>query len=72
MSNREKCRGCGQKLTGKAKESSPWYPFCSERCQLVDLGQWFDQKYRLTDREERAKGSGEDPNGANEDEFGKK
>jgi endogenous inhibitor of DNA gyrase (YacG/DUF329 family) len=21
-------------------ESSPWRPFCSERCKLIDLGAW--------------------------------
>jgi hypothetical protein len=23
------------------------YPFCSERCQLVDLGRWLDGKYQI-------------------------
>jgi endogenous inhibitor of DNA gyrase (YacG/DUF329 family) len=23
------------------------YPFCSERCRLVDLGRWLDEKYRV-------------------------
>jgi endogenous inhibitor of DNA gyrase (YacG/DUF329 family) len=27
-------------------ESSPWRPFCSKRCQLIDLDEW------LTDDEE--------------------
>jgi len=22
-------------------------PFCSERCQLIDLGQWADEQYRM-------------------------
>ncbi|MCK4849840.1 MAG: DNA gyrase inhibitor YacG [Phycisphaerae bacterium] len=49
MSGREKCRSCGRKLPAKAKERSPWYPFCSQRCRWVDLGRWFDQKYGLTE-----------------------
>jgi hypothetical protein len=24
-----------------------WRPFCSERCRLIDLGQWFDEAHRL-------------------------
>ena len=24
-------------------------PFCSQRCQLVDLGKWFDQEMVITD-----------------------
>ena len=27
-------------------ESSP-YPFCSERCRLVDLGRWLDGVYQI-------------------------
>ena len=24
-----------------------FYPFCSQRCQLVDLGRWLDGDYRI-------------------------
>jgi uncharacterized protein len=24
-----------------------WFPFCSERCKLIDLGRWLDGKYRI-------------------------
>ena len=24
---------------------APTYPFCSERCRLIDLGNWLDGKY---------------------------
>jgi endogenous inhibitor of DNA gyrase (YacG/DUF329 family) len=24
-------------------------PFCSSRCQLIDLGQWLSEEYRLPD-----------------------
>lgn len=27
--------------------SSASRPFCSERCRLVDLGQWLDEGYRI-------------------------
>ena len=30
-----------------AKDGNKWFPFCSERCQLVDLGKWFDEDYRI-------------------------
>ncbi|QFY90087.1 DNA gyrase inhibitor YacG [Magnetovirga frankeli] len=26
---------------------SPWRPFCSERCRLIDLGEWFDEGHRI-------------------------
>jgi uncharacterized protein len=28
---------------------SPYRPFCSERCRLIDLGAWFDEKHRIPD-----------------------
>jgi endogenous inhibitor of DNA gyrase (YacG/DUF329 family) len=24
-----------------------YFPFCSERCKLVDLGKWLDGKYQI-------------------------
>ncbi len=26
-----------------------WQPFCSERCKLLDLGNWLDGRYRVPD-----------------------
>ncbi len=40
-----KCPGCGQK-TLFAPEN-PYRPFCSERCRLIDLGQWASETYRV-------------------------
>ncbi len=30
-----------------AWEGNPYRPFCSERCQLIDLGNWIDERYRI-------------------------
>ena len=27
------------------------YPFCTERCRLVDLGKWMDERYRIAQRD---------------------
>ena len=33
------------------KEQKPvYFPFCSARCKLIDLGCWLDDKYRIADR----------------------
>jgi len=29
-------------------ETSPDFPFCSERCRLMDLGNWSSEKYRIS------------------------
>ncbi len=35
-----------------------YYPFCSDRCKLIDLGKWLDGKYQIPveqdDRDEQA------------------
>lgn len=35
------CPTCGQKYLPDESES---LPFCSQRCQLVDLGRWLDEE----------------------------
>ena len=32
------CPGCGKAVIWN--ETSPYRPFCSKRCQLIDLGEW--------------------------------
>jgi endogenous inhibitor of DNA gyrase (YacG/DUF329 family) len=27
-----------------------FYPFCSERCKLIDLGAWLDAEYRISSK----------------------
>jgi len=39
-----KCPICGAKVA-----SGEAYPFCSERCRLIDLGRWLDGNYRIPD-----------------------
>jgi len=37
-----KCPTCGKPVEWK---DNPVRPFCSERCQLVDLGKWVEGEY---------------------------
>ena len=30
-------------------EGNPFRPFCSERCKLLDLGNWLEGRYRIPD-----------------------
>lgn len=39
------CPICGTPVPWTAQ--SRWKPFCSERCKLIDLGQWATEKYRV-------------------------
>jgi endogenous inhibitor of DNA gyrase (YacG/DUF329 family) len=35
------------------------FPFCSERCQLVDLGRWINEDYRIPDESDSSGGGSE-------------
>ncbi|TDI16995.1 MAG: DNA gyrase inhibitor YacG [Acidobacteria bacterium] len=38
-----RCPTCGQKISS----DSPFIPFCSPRCRLLDLGKWLDGDYSI-------------------------
>jgi uncharacterized protein len=48
-----------------------FYPFCSERCKLIDLGAWSSEAYvisrPLTEADEELNPTEERPQGPNED-----
>ncbi|MBU1224722.1 MAG: DNA gyrase inhibitor YacG [Gammaproteobacteria bacterium] len=39
------CPICGAAVAWTVENR--WRPFCSERCKLIDLGQWATEKYRV-------------------------
>jgi hypothetical protein len=39
-----KCPTCGTLVTASDED----FPFCSERCQRIDLGKWASGAYRIT------------------------
>jgi len=48
------CPICKKPVTPpeKGQPPGPHFPFCSERCKLIDLGRWLDGKYQIPDRSE--------------------
>lgn len=36
------------------ESSNRWRPFCSERCKLLDLGQWFGERYGIAAEDEQS------------------
>jgi hypothetical protein len=44
------CPTCGATVAWTPENR--WKPFCSERCKLIDLGQWATEKYRLPAEEQ--------------------
>jgi uncharacterized protein len=39
------CPQCGKDVVWN--NESPFRPFCSERCKLIDLGQWATESYSI-------------------------
>jgi len=44
------CPRCGR-AAAFSREANPWRPFCSERCRVIDLGQWASESYRVPTEE---------------------
>ena len=45
------CPRCGVKSAWSPE--NPYRPFCSERCKLIDLGDWAMEKYRVAVEEDK-------------------
>jgi len=39
------CPNCGKMV--EWSPAAKWRPFCSERCRLIDLGQWFSEEHAI-------------------------
>lgn len=56
------CPTCGRQVRYGRRES-PHFPFCTERCKLVDLGKWLDGEHKisepLSERPDRPEAQGE-------------
>lgn len=39
------CPSCMKKVVWS--EASPWRPFCSQRCKLIDFGDWASERHSI-------------------------
>jgi uncharacterized protein len=44
---RVRCSICDRVMQGQTQAEWPEFPFCSERCRLIDLGRWLGENYRI-------------------------
>lgn len=44
------CPTCQRPVIWDAAQS-PFRPFCSDRCRLIDLGEWADESHRIASDE---------------------
>ncbi|MEO7559817.1 MAG: DNA gyrase inhibitor YacG [Nitrosospira sp.] len=45
------CPQCGKIIIWST--ANRYRPFCSERCKLIDLGQWATESYRIPEMEKQ-------------------
>ncbi|STD30646.1 DNA gyrase inhibitor YacG [Edwardsiella tarda] len=50
------CPTCGKPVIWG--EQSPFRPFCSKRCQLIDLGEWANEEKRIASEAEHSDSEG--------------
>jgi endogenous inhibitor of DNA gyrase (YacG/DUF329 family) len=53
-----KCPTCRRPVAWSAE--SPYRPFCSDRCRLIDMGAWLTEQHKIPDESSAA---GEDSPG---------
>ncbi len=46
IENKFHCPTCHDKLVGNPNDLD-YFPFCSERCRMVDLGHWLEGDYKI-------------------------
>jgi uncharacterized protein len=44
------CPRCGQ--PAPFSPENKWRPFCSERCKMIDLGDWASERFRVPAEDE--------------------
>lgn len=63
MARKPKCPICREEV--ELLSENEFFPFCSKRCKMEDLGKWLNEEYRMPmspDSTERRLTATEDPN----------
>ena len=68
-----KCPTCKKTVPDPAPGADlpAFFPFCSDRCKLIDLGRWLDGKYQVpvVDREDKHGSEADTSGGGGEDDL---
>ena len=43
------CPTCRKRVDYHRRSEFPFFPFCSERCKLIDLGKWLKEEHRIVE-----------------------
>ncbi len=55
-----RCPVCKKEV--ESRLANEFFPFCSRRCKLIDLGKWLGEEYRLLAKPEESEDEILDPN----------
>lgn len=58
MKQKIHCPTCNKNDTWQ--KDNPYRPFCSERCKLIDLGAWADERYRIANENDSIPAANDD------------
>jgi uncharacterized protein len=47
-----KCPTCRREV--EWSDASPYRPFCSNRCRLIDMGAWLSEQHKIPDQSPQA------------------
>lgn len=63
-----KCPHCGVRVIYTPGERDRYFPFCSRRCKLIDLGKWLEEEHRIEEslQERMPRGEGQPDRGGDE------
>ena len=50
---RGRCPICRKPFETESIDAWPGFPFCSDRCKLIDLGRWIDGDYAIPGKDAR-------------------
>ncbi|OFZ14030.1 MAG: DNA gyrase inhibitor YacG [Bdellovibrionales bacterium RBG_16_40_8] len=53
-----KCPSCGK--SAEYSSTNVYRPFCGERCQIIDLGDWASEKYAIPTAEPDVENDGDE------------
>jgi len=67
MTLKVSCPNCSKEVVWQP--SSEFRPFCSKRCQLIDLGEWAEENHKISQTTQGATPLTEEMLDAMEDEF---
>jgi endogenous inhibitor of DNA gyrase (YacG/DUF329 family) len=48
------CPICKRPAERRPADAKAYFPFCSERCKLIDLGRWLGGRYQIPVAEDNA------------------